>query len=396
MSSNFFDLTPEVFRTLAENSVDSISIGNLEGKLIYSNRACYDLFGYAYEKEEMTGLPLVSFWPEEDIPILTEEVLPQAMAGNWLGEVRQKRKDGHLFDAYLTAFALLDEVGKSMGTVAITRDITERKRAVEALQESERHLRTTLDSLRIGVAIIDAETHVIADVNPVAIEMIDAPKEKILGHVCHKFICPAEERKCPITDLGQTVDRSERVLINANGERIPILKTVTPIMLSGRRRLLESFFDITERKRAEEERERLQREIIETQQQALRELSTPIVPVLKGVLVMPLVGSIDTERAQQVMETLLEAISHYQAAVVIIDITGVPMVDTRVANHLLQVTRAAALLGSGCMLVGISPEVAQTIVSLGVDLSAIATHSNLQSGIQYALSRMGKEISDKN
>jgi rsbT co-antagonist protein RsbR len=152
--------------------------------------------------------------------------------------------------------------------------------------------------------------------------------------------------------------------------------------------------DITERKRADEalRRERQQQEIIETQRQALRELSTPIVPVLEGVLVLPLVGGIDTRRAQQVMETLLEAIGRYQAEVVIIDITGVPVVDTGVANHLLQVTRAAALLGSECVLVGISPEVAQTIVSLGVDLSSVVTQANLQSGIEHALKKTGRRI----
>ncbi len=156
---------------------------------------------------------------------------------------------------------------------------------------------------------------------------------------------------------------------------------------------LASFIrDITGQKRMAQERESLQQEIIETQRQALRELSTPIVPVLEGVLVLPLVGSIDTTRAQQIMETLLEAISRYQAEVVIVDITGVPVVDTGVANHLLQVTRAAALLGSECVLVGISPEVAQTIVSLGVDLSSLATRADLQSGVEYALGRLDSRI----
>ncbi len=138
--------------------------------------------------------------------------------------------------------------------------------------------------------------------------------------------------------------------------------------------------------------EKLQKEIIDTQRQALRELSTPIVPVLEGVLVLPLVGSIDTGRAQQVMETLLDAVGGHQAEVVIIDVTGVPVVDTGVANHLLQVTRAAALLGAECVLVGISPDVAQTIVSLGVDLSGITTKADLQAGIEHALETAGKKI----
>ncbi len=124
----------------------------------------------------------------------------------------------------------------------------------------------------------------------------------------------------------------------------------------------------------------------------IRQMSTPVVPVHRRVLVMPLVGIIDQTRSQQIMETLLHAIGYHGAEVVIIDITGVAVVDTRVAHHLIQVARAARLLGTQCVLVGIAPEVAQAIVSLGVDLSAMATRSDLQSGIEYALGQLKQKI----
>ncbi len=151
----------------------------------------------------------------------------------------------------------------------LEREAARCRKAEEAVLESEERLRTVLDSIQTGVAVIDAENHVIVDVNPVAIELIGAPREKIVGHVCHKFVCPAEEGNCPITDLGQTVDKSERVLINAEGESIPVLKTVVPIILAGRRHILESFMDITDRKRAEEaleEREERLRAILNSVQ----------------------------------------------------------------------------------------------------------------------------------
>jgi rsbT co-antagonist protein RsbR len=133
-------------------------------------------------------------------------------------------------------------------------------------------------------------------------------------------------------------------------------------------------------------------QLIHDQAARIRELSTPIIPVHTGVLVLPLVGAIDSYRAGQIMEALLEGIGREQADVVIIDITGVPMVDTGVGNYLLQAARAARLLGSRVVLVGISAEIAQTIVQLGVDLSDITTHADLQAGIAYALGTLGLEI----
>jgi len=133
------------------------------------------------------------------------------------------------------------------------------RQAEEALRESEERLKTILDSMRTGMVIIDAQTHVIVDANPVAIEMIGAPKEQIVGSVCHKYICPAEKGQCSITDLGQKVDNSERVLLKANGKSVPILKTVVSVMLDGREHLLGSFVDITERKRLEEHVQRQDR-----------------------------------------------------------------------------------------------------------------------------------------
>jgi rsbT co-antagonist protein RsbR len=133
-------------------------------------------------------------------------------------------------------------------------------------------------------------------------------------------------------------------------------------------------------------------ELMERQQRILAELSTPVIQVYENVLAIPLVGAIDTERARRIMEELLMGITHHQAELVIIDITGVPVVDTSVANHLIQTIKAARLLGAESILVGIGSEVAQTMVHLQIDLTGVVTRSNLQAGIEYALERMGLEI----
>lgn len=131
---------------------------------------------------------------------------------------------------------------------------------------------------------------------------------------------------------------------------------------------------------------------ITAQQQTIRELSTPILPLYEGILVVPLVGVIDSFRAGQIMERLLTAIAERQSDIVIIDITGVPVIDTAVANYFLQTARAAQLIGAQVILVGIGPEIAQTLGHLGVDLSDIQVGATLQTGIELAFQRTGHEI----
>ncbi|MFA7157856.1 MAG: PAS domain S-box protein [Kiritimatiellia bacterium] len=119
--------------------------------------------------------------------------------------------------------------------------------------EIETRAQSILEAVQAGILIIDPETHTIAYANPAAVRLIGAAREQIIGKICHNFVCPAEAGQCPITDLGQEVDNSERILLTAAGKRVPVLKTVAPIALGGRRYLLESFIDISWRKEAEAE-----------------------------------------------------------------------------------------------------------------------------------------------
>lgn len=152
-------------------------------------------------------------------------------------------------------------------------------------------------------------------------------------------------------------------------------------------------YDITERKEAEAERERLQQEIIEAQQRAIQELSTPIIPLMDQIIVLPLIGSIDSMRARDITRSLLAGISQNRAKVVILDVTGVPLIDSGVANHLNKTIRAAQLKGAQTIVTGISDAVAETIVDLDIDWGEITTLSNLQAGLVVALKRLGIKLS---
>lgn len=179
--------------------------------------------------------------------------------------------------------------------------------------------------------------------------------------------------------------KRSQLMYSLEEERILLaLASQTAVAVENARLFETTQHQVEELRRASEEQQRL----LDT----VRELSTPIIPMLDRVLVMPLVGDIDTRRAQDIMEAVLSGINIYGADVVIIDITGVPVVDTSVANHLMRTAQAAGLLGSRCVLVGIRPEVAQAIVNLGVDLSRVVTRGDLQGGIDYALGVLGRRI----
>jgi anti-anti-sigma factor len=147
--------------------------------------------------------------------------------------------------------------------------------------------------------------------------------------------------------------------------------------------------DITDIKQAEELRRQrdVQEEVIRAQAAMLTELSTPILRISESALVVPLIGTIDSARAVRVVETILEAIAESRAQVLILDITGVPVVDTQTAAVLLRCARAVALLGAELVLTGIRPDVAQTVIALGIEFGDLITRADLQDGIRYALTR---------
>ena len=146
--------------------------------------------------------------------------------------------------------------------------------------------------------------------------------------------------------------------------------------------------DITERKTAEE---RLHRQAQEIQEMA----TVPIVQVWEGVVMVPLIGTLDSQRTQQLMERLLHRITETRSPVAVIDITGVPTIDTQTAQHLIETISAVRLLGAEVILTGVRPTIAQTLVHLGIDLSSVTTRSSLAAGLRMALESLNLEVATK-
>jgi rsbT co-antagonist protein RsbR len=133
-------------------------------------------------------------------------------------------------------------------------------------------------------------------------------------------------------------------------------------------------------------------EVINRQQQEMLELSTPVVKLWDGILALPVIGTLDSARAQAVMESLLTTIMETGSKIAIIDITGVPTVDTVVAQHLMKTVAAARLMGADCIISGIRPQIAQTIVHLAIDLGGISTKATLADAFRLAMQRIGMNI----
>ncbi|WP_054701815.1 PAS domain S-box protein [Desulfosarcina cetonica] len=176
------------------------------------------------------------------------------------GEEDYITKDGSVLAVEVASRPILEK-GTVIGAVTAFQDITERKRMEATLREKGLIQRTLMEGMPVGLVIVDAETRLIERVNPTAAKLFGWDVEKIIGNRCHQFLCPAEEGQCPIMDCGQTVDSSDRVLIQHDGAHLPVLKTVNRIVIQGREKLLECFIDISSRIAAEEALKRVNQEL---------------------------------------------------------------------------------------------------------------------------------------
>ncbi len=252
----------EQLQKMFESVSDGISVIDLNGVITEANQRTVEIHGFG-SKDELLGKSAFDLIASRDYDRIVTNMRKALKQRTISGvEYTLLKADGTEFPGELSTSVLKDASGNWVGHITIVRDITKRKQAEEQLRESERYLKALFNATAGGILVIEPETHKIVDANSTVIKMIGLSESQIIGHVCHRFVCPAEEGECPITDLKQRVDTSERILLKANGEEIPVLKSVVPITRHGRRYLLELVVDITERKRMEEELKEAQEQLI--------------------------------------------------------------------------------------------------------------------------------------
>jgi PAS domain S-box-containing protein len=240
------------FQTIADFTADWEYWQGQDKQIIYMSPSCERFTGYPQQDFIADANLMDTIVHPDDLPSVQEHNTAAWKTRETLStDFRIIHRDGTVRWISHSCRQIYDGEGNAQGRRVSNRDITDRKLLEISLRESEGRLKEILESMIAGVVIIDPATHTIHDLNSIAARMIGADKEEIIGSVCHRYICPAEIGACPITDLNQIVDNSEKVLLTIDGQKIPIIKSVVPITIDHRPYLLESFIDISNLKRAE-------------------------------------------------------------------------------------------------------------------------------------------------
>jgi rsbT co-antagonist protein RsbR len=379
-----------LFRSITDRLPLPVLISSVaDGSIFYANHAYGQLIGAA--GESFVGLRTPDFYYD---PAERDVLLQQFQRDGSIHdyELRIKMRDGT--PRWVMASIQQIQYDGQPALLSALHDITERKAIEAALQSSQLLLQLVMNTMPQSICWKDRQSVYLGCNRQFAEDVGLADPAEIVGKTDYDLPSAefadhyrADDRE--VMETGVAKLNFEEPQPRADGAQSWLRTSKAPLRDSAGTivGILVMYEDVTARKQEEEERIRLKDDLIHAQAAALAELSTPLIPISDNTVVMPLVGAIDSRRAQQVIEGLLVGIVETRAQIAILDITGVPVVDTQVADALLRAAQAVKLLGARVVLTGIRPEVAQTLVGLGVDLTGIVTRSTLQSGIAFAFAR---------
>jgi PAS domain S-box-containing protein len=327
--------------------------------------------------------------PEGHLPVTSYLAVPvKSRTGQVLGGLFFGHSDEGVFTArherLVSGLAAQGAVG-----IDNARLFDALRREREAARRSEERYRNLLENANDIIYTHDLEGKYLS-INRAGEVVTGYTREEILGGMNIAQVVAPDHLELARHMMEQKLrDPSPTVyeldILSKEGRRLTLEVSTRIAHRDGRPHLVEGVArDVTERKRAEEERARLRDEVIHAQGEMLAQLSTPLIPLKRHAVVVPLIGAVNSERAQQFLATLLNGVRDLGARVAIIDITGVPNVDARVAQTLVNAAQAVRLLGTEVLITGVRPGVARTLVSLGVDLTGMRIRRDLQSGIDEA------------
>lgn len=364
----------------------------------YVSPAIADVLGYTPEEYVGSSGFAIIHPDEQDLAQLLRERLLPAMPGTGsdrLGPVlsRIRHKDGHFVWVETMVAIIRDpDTGMVQELVLTARDVNARVEAEAALRVSEERSTAMLDNLQVGVVVQGARSEMLR-YNEIALDMLGLTAEQIEGRdsfdsrwaVIREDGSPMPGDQHPVVVAITTGKPVREVVMGvyrpASDSRVWLLVSATPQFdQSGRAfQTVCTFTNITAQKQAEV--------LIREQKELLERMSSPIIPIAAGVVVLPLIGQFDAGRAERVLDGVLSGVTLHTARVVILDITGVSTADAALASSLLQISRAVRLLGAEVVVTGMTPSIAQVLVGLGIDLRGLVTRGTLQDGVAFALGR---------
>ncbi|MEP7120250.1 MAG: PAS domain-containing protein [Byssovorax sp.] len=375
------------------------TLGEPGYRVTYAGGQIEQILGYS--RQQWIASP--AFWPSIVHPDDRARVLRDSAPSGHPTEHRFVARDGHEVWVSPRMRVLRGKDGAIVGTSIFAMDVTERVLAERA--GAELHLRAQtlarrLDDLLASVpgvvweTRIDGASHVPSFYSGYLTTLTGYLPEELLGvEGGARLILHPEDQARVVHELGTHLGKSsapvEFRLLTKDGRTLWVETRVRPVKGKGGelRGICGVIMDITARKLAERAQEQLENEMIAAQAEALAELSTPLLPISGDVLVMPLIGVVDAARTAQVAEVLLEGMNAARARVAIVDLTGVPSLDSDAADGLLRAARSVGLLGAEVVLTGLRPEVARTLVALGTDFSGLTTCRTLEGGLAHAARR---------
>jgi rsbT co-antagonist protein RsbR len=345
-----------------------------------------------YAAEEIIGRPVALLYTAGDIAngLVETDLRAAAEAGRYETEGWRVAKDGTQFWAYVVFTAVRDQAGGVRGYVMAVRDLTDRREEEQTLRGMEQMVNSIAD---FEVIRFDLDG-IMRSWNPGAESLTGYAADEVIGHSVAMFYTEDDaragllEREMAGAVRNGSVE-SEGWRIRKDGTRFWTNIVISPIRdergeVTG---YVKVGRDLTER--------REQEQLLQQQRDEILELSTPVIKVWDKVLILPLIGTLDSGRAARLTESLLERIAADQAEVVILDISGVPGIDSGVAQHLLETVKAARLMGTESILSGVRPDTAQSMVHLGIELGELRSRTSLKDALQLALRLVGARAESK-
>ena len=399
-------------RSLIEASLDPLVTISPDGKITDVNKATELVTGVP--REQLIGSDFSEYFTEpEKAREGYQEVFTKGFVRDYPLAIRHT--SGKVTEVLYNASIYKNEAGGVEGVFAVARDITELKRAEEQLRATSLYARSLIEASIDPLATISPDGK-ITDVNKATELVTGVPREQLIGSDFSEYFTEPEKAREGYREVFTKgfVKDYPLAIRHTSGEVTYVLYNAT--VYKNEAGEVQGVFaaarDITELKRAEEQLRRAHQELevrvqertaeltkamelLKEQQKAFMEVSVPVVKVWNRILLVPLIGVFDSERAQLVMETLLTEIEHTQAKVAILDVSGIPVVDSLVAKHLIRTVSAAKLMGAECIVTGIRSRISQTIVQLGIDLSGIITKTALAEGLKVAFDLTDQKIVSK-